>query len=118
MVGAEDPRALALTPLVRSGAPLTEGLRRAGFRFVVLDGDRSNWNEFHSRLRGARPVYTGRYAALYAVDAPEQAPDTGPPAFIVILGWFVSFSYIYFMVRESGSSVVRRRSSDVGETVE
>ncbi|GLW21704.1 hypothetical protein Mame01_17470 [Microbispora amethystogenes] len=113
VVGAEDPRALALTPLVRSGAPLTEGLRRAGFRFVVLDGDRSNWNEFHSRLQGARPVYTGRHAALYAIDAPEQAPDTGPPAFIVILGWFVAFSYIYLMVRESGSSVVRRRSSNV-----
>nr|WP_191909884.1 hypothetical protein [Microbispora cellulosiformans] len=122
VVGAEDPRALALTPLVRSRAPLTEALRGAGFRFVVLDGDQSNWNEFHPRLRGARPVYTGRYAALYAIDAPEptpeQAPTGSPPAYAVILAWFVSLSSIYFMVRESGSSVVRRRSSGVDETVE
>ncbi|GAA4205571.1 hypothetical protein [Microbispora amethystogenes] len=122
VVGAEDPRVLALTPLVRSGAPLTEALRGAGFRFVVLDGDQSNWNAFHPRLRGARPVYTGRYAALYAIDAPattpEQAPAGSPPAYAVILSWFVSLSYIYFMVRESGSSVVRRRSSGVDQTVE
>ncbi|ROO89489.1 hypothetical protein EDD29_7186 [Actinocorallia herbida] len=64
-VAAEDPRAAALTPLVESAAPLTEPLRAAGFRYVVVDAETDG---FGARFPGLVPVLTGPDLTLYKLD--------------------------------------------------
>ncbi|SDG63331.1 hypothetical protein SAMN05421505_10652 [Sinosporangium album] len=78
VIGMEDPRAKALDPLIRSSRSLAEPLREAGFRFVVLDGDRREWNGFQSRLAGAVQVHSGPHAALYALNVPDGQVSGSP----------------------------------------
>ncbi|GAB2835860.1 hypothetical protein GCM10022221_38780 [Actinocorallia aurea] len=67
-VPAEDPRAAALTPLVESAAPLTDPLREAGFRYVVVDAETDG---FGDRFPGLAPVLAGPDLTLYVLD-PEK----------------------------------------------
>ncbi|MDH2427901.1 hypothetical protein [Sphaerisporangium sp. TRM90804] len=105
VVGAEDPRARALDGLLRSGAELAGPLRAAGFRFVVLDGDASEWNAFQSRLAGARQGYAGPHAALYVIDNPAEQHEGTVPVPVAWLTWFVAVSYICFHLIASRSNV-------------
>ncbi len=65
---AEDPRARALDPLARSGAPLTGALRARGVRYVAIDVPESpeaaGWE---ARLAGVERVVSGPDLILYRV---------------------------------------------------
>ncbi|GAA3193755.1 hypothetical protein [Actinocorallia longicatena] len=66
-VPAEEPRARALTPLVLSPRPLTEPLRDAGFRYVVIDAETGS---FGDRFPGLSPVLEEPELTLYVLGPP------------------------------------------------
>jgi hypothetical protein len=107
VVGTEDSRARELGALVRGGGPLTEALRRAGVRFVVVD-EPSEWNVLQGRLAGAELRYQGPALRLYALPDPVPPQAEGQKWLVVSLGWFVAFSYICFHLVGSRSNVGTR----------
>ncbi|MFC6085496.1 hypothetical protein [Sphaerisporangium aureirubrum] len=109
VVGTEDPRARELGAVVRGAGEMTEGLRRGGVRFVVVDEPRE-WNVLQGRLAGAELRYQGENLRLYAVPDPVPPQAEGRKWLVVGLGWFVAFSYICFHLVGSRSNVGGRQT--------
>jgi hypothetical protein len=74
----EDPEARRLSPLIRSGAPLTAALRADGVRYVIIDstggaagqgGAAVDVPGLQARLGGAQRVAGGSGLAVYRVPA-------------------------------------------------
>lgn len=106
VVGTEDPRARDLAAMVRGPmtAPMTEGLRRAGVRFVVVDEPRER-HLFRDRPAGAVLTYAGPDLRLYTIPGPVPPQVTERKWLVVALGWFVAVSYICFHLVGSRSNV-------------
>jgi hypothetical protein len=88
-VAAEDPRTVRLDPLIRSGAPLTEALRREGVRYVAVD-DPANAGPQERRLAGAEVVLRGRDLVLYRIEGAADVPDERVPTAAVAGAWIVT----------------------------
>ncbi|MFG2002258.1 hypothetical protein ACGFNU_24210 [Spirillospora sp. NPDC048911] len=118
-IRAEDPRARRLDEVVRSGGPLTAGLRAAGIRYVALDAETSAANPVRGRLAGAEPVLDRPDLVLYRIEGPAKAEDGGAPVWSAVLAWSIVISVILWSFFVPAStlttyfprSIRRRRTS-------
>ncbi len=115
-LAAEDPRARDLDALVRSGAPLTQALSARGIRYVAVDAGADPAQPARlgrplnqtGRLTGATQVVSGAHIVLY------QLPDVSPPnepqpsAWMVEIGWFVTFVAFGWSLAVLISSLIKR----------
>ncbi|MGH3374420.1 MAG: hypothetical protein ACRDP6_06750, partial [Actinoallomurus sp.] len=106
-LAAEDPRARALDPLVRSGAPLTDALAARGVRYVAIDAGTDAVTE-SDRLAGADRLVSGSDLALYRIPAAATAHERHPPELPVYIAWFITFATFIWSVRVPVSNLGKR----------
>jgi hypothetical protein len=102
-LAAEDPRARALDPLVRSGAPLTDALAAQGVRYVAIDAGAPD-----GRLAGADRLVSGPDLALYRIPAAAPAHEPHPAELPVYIAWFITFATFIWSVRVPTSNLGKR----------
>jgi hypothetical protein len=106
----EDSAARRADALLRTPGDLTAGLRRAGFRFVVIARDPAvarDENAFQGRLAGAQQVLNGADLAVYRIPSPATFAEVGavPPGF-VLAGTLITVSLTLWSFGASGSNLV------------
>ncbi|MBX6767960.1 MAG: hypothetical protein IRY90_12545 [Actinomadura rubrobrunea] len=89
-VPPEDPRAIRLDALIRSGAPLTEALRREGVRYVAVDDPANADDDAGRRLAGAETVLDGRDLVLYRIPGAAEVRDDRVPTAAVAGAWIIT----------------------------
>jgi hypothetical protein len=102
-LAAEDPRARALDPLVRSGAPLTDALAAQGVRYVAIDAGAPD-----GRLAGADRLISGPELALYRIPVQVRAHEPHPAQLPVYIAWFITFATFIWSVRVPASNLGKR----------
>ncbi|HEU5156458.1 MAG TPA: hypothetical protein VFU43_05635 [Streptosporangiaceae bacterium] len=121
----EDPAAGAAAALLRGSGPLTEPLRRAGYRFVVVaDGGGpepggggppgADENRFQARLTGARRVFAGRDLTVYQLPrgaSPARFTEVGaPPRGVVLTADLIPLLLTVWSFGASGSTLLALRT--------
>jgi hypothetical protein len=82
-VAPEDPRAVKLAPVARTGAPPAATLRDAGVRYVVVDAEIGA-----RRPSGAvTAVLQGSDLAVYRIDGGAGVPRDEVPVVPVVIAW-------------------------------
>jgi hypothetical protein len=97
----EDPAARTVATLLRAPGQVTEPLRRAGYRYVVVADDGApgpgrpapaggvppgaDENRFQRRLAGASRVFAGPHLVVYQIPSPARFVEVGAPARGVVL---------------------------------
>ncbi|MQA97053.1 MAG: hypothetical protein GEV11_21305 [Streptosporangiales bacterium] len=110
-LAAEDPRARAIPALLGGDGDgdLTEPLRRAGFRYVIVDaGGPKTQNVFHRRLGQATRIHDGPELTAYRLVTPAPYTEKGPPAWAVGTAFSAAFMAILWSLAISGSSLLPR----------
>ena len=102
-LAAEDPRARALDPLVRSGAPLTDALAARGVRYVAVDAGAPE-----TRLAGADRLVSGPDLTLYRIPAEVPAHEPHPEELPVYIAWFITFATFIWSVQVPASNLGKR----------
>ncbi|MBO2448322.1 hypothetical protein J4573_14550 [Actinomadura barringtoniae] len=96
-VAAEDPRAVALDPIMR--APTAEALAHEGIRYVAVDaGD--------AAVPGAEEAYRGRDLVLYRISGTSAVPEKKVPVAPVVTAWIVAVAVIFWSFLASGPTLV------------
>ena len=121
----EDPAARTAATLLRAPGAVTEPLRRAGYRYVVVaDGDAASGpngdgppgadeNRFQSRLAGARRVFAGPQLAVYQIPSPARFAEVGaPPRGIVLITDLVPLLLTLWSFGASGSTLLALRTRE------
>jgi hypothetical protein len=119
VLAPEDPAArradaLLRTPPVPAPGELTEGLRRAGYRFVVIARDQSvarDENRFQVRLAGAQRVLNGPDLVIYRIPSPAAGSDTGAvPSGLIWTGNLITLLLTLWSFGASGSNLLALRT--------
>ncbi|MCO5997673.1 hypothetical protein [Actinoallomurus rhizosphaericola] len=97
-MAVEDPRARALDPLVRSGAPLTGALRARGVRYVAVDAP-EEFAAWAGRLPGAEPVVAGPDLVLYRIPGAAGSRETPISQWPIAIAWFTTFAALVWSIR-------------------
>ncbi|MCO6005977.1 hypothetical protein NE236_13375 [Actinoallomurus purpureus] len=108
-MAAEDPRARALGPLIRSGAPLTGALRARGVRYVAVDAPES-LGVPAERLAGTERVAAGPDLVLYRIPAVVPSREKRVPQWPVEIAWFITFAVVVWSTRLPVGSLFARSS--------
>jgi hypothetical protein len=117
VLAAEDPRVRELDPLIRSGGPLTAALAAHGVRYVAVDagpslGEAGRTESVRAssdaRLAGAEQVVAGPDLVLYRIPEVAAHRVRRPPAWLVEIGWFVTFVAFCWPLRVPISSLSER----------
>jgi hypothetical protein len=121
VLAPEDPaarRAAALlrTPPTRTPGDLTEGLRRAGYRFVVVARDPNvarDENRFQVRLAGTQRVLNGPDLVIYRIPSPSGFADPGAvPAAAILTGNLIALLLTLWSFGASGSNLLALRTRE------
>ncbi|MFC5744214.1 hypothetical protein [Actinomadura rugatobispora] len=83
-VAPEDPKAVRLDGAIRAGGPLTEVLRAAGVRYVVVDAGGAT-----ERLPGAERLVQDKDLVLYRIPGTRHSPEENTPVTAVVAAWIV-----------------------------
>lgn len=106
----EDPVARRADALLRTPGNLTDSLRRAGYRFVIIARDE---NQFQARLAGAQLVLNGTDLDVYKVPSPAPFSEVGAPsAPIVLTGDLITLLLTLWSFGASGSNLVALRTRE------
>ncbi|MCO5973831.1 hypothetical protein [Actinoallomurus soli] len=97
-MAVEDPRARALDPLVRSGAPLTGALRARGVRYVAVDAP-EEFAAWAGRLPGAERVVAGPDLVLYRIPGATRSRETPISQWPIAIAWFTTFAALVWSIR-------------------
>jgi hypothetical protein len=107
----EDPAARTAAGLLKSSDDLTEKLRQAGYRYVVVARSDGDENEFHAGLTGAVQALNGPYLDVYRIASPARFNDVGrPPWQPVLTGDLIGLSLTLWSFGASSSSLLARRT--------
>jgi hypothetical protein len=127
----EDPAARAAATLLRAPGdvtePLTDPLRRAGYRYVVVADDGApgpggpapgggvppdaDENRFQQRLAGARRVFAGPHLVVYQIPSPARFVEVGaPPRGVVLITDLVPLLLTLWSFGASGSTLLALRT--------
>lgn len=100
-VPAEDPRAVDLAPVARTGTPPAAVLRDKGIRYVVVDAQTA------SQLPSGAAVelLRGRDLAVYRIDGGAAAARDGVPVMPVVAAWAITTMVIVWSILPSGTTV-------------
>jgi hypothetical protein len=118
VLAPEDPAALRADALLRTPAhapgDLTEGLRRAGYRFVVVARDENvarDETRFQRRLAGARRVLNGTDLVIYQIPAPAGFVEPeAVPTQAILTGNLITLSLTLWSFGSSGSNLLALRT--------
>ncbi len=105
-LAAEDPRARAVDPLVRSRAPLTAALAARGIRYVAVD-DRGSAD----RLAGAERVVSGPDLMLYRLPGVTPVAERHPAEWPEWIAGFITFVTLVWSLIIPASSLLKRSLS-------
>ncbi|MCP9950445.1 hypothetical protein LUX33_19895 [Actinomadura madurae] len=93
-VAPEDPRAVRLAPVARTGAPPAATLRDAGVRYVVVDAEIGTL-----RPSGpATPVLQGSDLAVYRIEGAAAVPGDGVPVVPVVIAWIAGSLAVFWSI--------------------
>ncbi|NKZ06237.1 hypothetical protein [Actinomadura latina] len=100
-VPPEDPRAVRLAPVARTGAPPAETLRAEGVRYVVVDAETGS-----VRPSGqATEVLRGPDLAVYRIDGAAEAAGERVPAAPVAVAWGIMSLVVFWSILGSGTTL-------------
>ncbi|MEU5995441.1 hypothetical protein ABZ806_41245 [Spirillospora sp. NPDC047418] len=100
-VPPEDPRAVRLAPVAKTGTPQAATLRDAGIRFVVVDAETGS-----VRPSGAAtPVLRGADLVVYRIDGAAEAPVETVPAAPVVIAWGIMSLVVFWSFLGSGTTL-------------
>ncbi|MEV5705598.1 hypothetical protein [Actinoallomurus sp. NPDC052274] len=108
-MAVEDPRARALDPLVRSGAPLTDALRAHGIRYVAVDAP-EEFGTWAARLPGTERVVTGPDLTLYRIPGAARSRETPVSQWPTAIASFTTFAALVWSMRLPVGSLFRSLS--------
>jgi len=121
----EDPAARTADGLLRAPGEVTEPLRRAGYRFVVVANDGgqepdggggppgADENRFQVRLAGARRIFAGPHLVVYEIPSPARFIEVGaPPRGAVLTTDLVPLLLTLWSFGASGSSLLALRTQE------
>jgi hypothetical protein len=120
----EDPAARAVDAVLRGPGDVTERLRRAGYRFVVVangGGPQSggggppgaNENRFQARLSGARRSFAGPDLTVYQIPSPTRYIDrAAPPRGPVLATDLIPLLLTVWSFVASGSNLMGLRTQE------
>jgi hypothetical protein len=118
----EDPAARAADALLGAPGAVTEPLRRAGYRFVVVarggapepggsGPPGADENGFQLRLAGARRLLNGPDLALYQIPSPARFTEVGgPPRGPVVIADLIPLLLTVWSFGASGSTLLALRT--------
>ncbi|GAA0337187.1 hypothetical protein NE235_24675 [Actinoallomurus spadix] len=108
-MAVEDPRARALDPLIRSGAPLTGALRARGVRYVAVDAP-EEFATWAGRLPGAERVVTGPDLLLYRIPGAARSRAAPAAQWPTAIASFTTFAALVWSIRLLVGSLLAQSS--------
>ncbi|CND92090.1 transmembrane protein [Mycobacterium tuberculosis] len=100
-VPPEDPRAVRLAPVARTGTPPAATLREAGVRFVVVDAETGSVRP----TGAATPVLRGADLVVYRIDGAAGAPVETVPAAPVVVAWGIMSLVVFWSFLAPGTTL-------------
>ncbi|XVQ12326.1 hypothetical protein ACQP1W_07110 [Spirillospora sp. CA-255316] len=107
-VAPEDPKAARLDGPIRAGGPLTDVLREAGVRYVVVDAGApaggpglppgSGWPPGAERLPGTERLVQEGDLVLYRIPGARHSPEENAPVAAVIVAWIVVSVAVFWLL--------------------
>ncbi|NEA24701.1 hypothetical protein [Actinomadura bangladeshensis] len=100
-VPPEDPRAVRLAPVAKSGTPPAATLRDAGVRFVVVDAETGSVRP----TGAATPVLRGADLVVYRIDGAAEAPVETVPVVPVAAAWGIMGLVVFWSILATGTTL-------------
>jgi hypothetical protein len=100
-VPPEDPRAVRLAPVAKTGSPPAATLRDAGIRYVVVDAETGSVRP----TGAATTVLRGADLVVYRIDGAAEVAGTGVPAAPVVAAWGIMTLVVFWSILGTGTTL-------------